>query len=261
MIRTVLALSALGMASACSAQPARTPANDAAEMSSAGAAQPITLMTDDGVKVFGTYYPAAHPRALILLFHQAGSSAGEYATIAPRLVAAGYSALAIDQRSGGSLFGANRTAAAAKNVPEGDASYLAAKPDLQAALDWAATKHLPVAIWGSSYSSSLVFLIAAENPGKVKALLSFSPGEYLGGDHLVRDAATKVAVPVYVTATASERAGAEPIYNAVRANAASRFVIPPHAVHGSSTLIVARNPEGAAANWPAVMAFLKSVLG
>lgn len=49
---------------------------------------------------------------MILLFHQAGSSKAEYATISPRLVAAGYSALAIDQRSGGELFGSNETAAA-----------------------------------------------------------------------------------------------------------------------------------------------------
>ena len=65
------------------------------------AAEPIALTASDGVKVYGSLYRAAKPRALILLFHQAGSSKDEYATIAPRLAQAGYSALAIDQRSGG----------------------------------------------------------------------------------------------------------------------------------------------------------------
>jgi hypothetical protein len=37
-----------------------------------------------------------------------------------------------------------------------------------------------------------------------------------------------------------------------------RFV-PSHGVHGSSTLIAARNPEGAEANWRAVLDFLDRV--
>ena len=75
------------------------------------AAQPVTLKAADGVTVYGTYYPASEPKALILLFHQAGSSSGEYAAIAPRLARAGYSSLAIDQRVGGNLYGPNRTMA------------------------------------------------------------------------------------------------------------------------------------------------------
>ena len=69
------------------------------------------MTTADGVKVAGLYYRVPRPKAVILLFHQAESGKGEYATIAPRLVAAGYSALAIDQRSGGDLFGRDETAA------------------------------------------------------------------------------------------------------------------------------------------------------
>ena len=37
-----------------------------------------------------------------------------------------------------------------------------------------------------------------------------------------------------------------------------RFV-PDHGVHGSSTLIAAKNPEGAQAGWSAVLAFLNRV--
>jgi len=70
-----------------------------------GKAEPVTLQARDGVSVSALLYEATQPKAVILLFHQAGSSKAEYATIAPRLVASGYTALAIDQRSGGSLFG------------------------------------------------------------------------------------------------------------------------------------------------------------
>ena len=66
------------------------------------AATPVTLRARDGVSIAGLVYPATHAKSIVLLFHQANSSKAEYATIAPRLAAAGFSALALDQRSGGS---------------------------------------------------------------------------------------------------------------------------------------------------------------
>lgn len=219
--------------------------------------QPVTLTAADGVTVYGTAYSAADPKAVILLFHQAGSGKGEYATIAPRLVAMGYSVLAIDQRSGGNLFGRNETAAKLGR----EASYLDAKADLQSALDWAVPQGKPVVLWGSSYSSALVFLVAAENPGKVAAVMAFSPGEYLGQPSLVRDAAAKLSVPVFVTSAkdAGEIAAAGAITRAVAASGKVQFVPGIAGVHGSSTLIDARNPRGAAENWQAVSAFLDRV--
>ena len=74
-------------------------------------AEPITLKATDGVAVFGEVWAAPdHPHGekppVIIAFHQAGSNHAEYAPIAPRLVAAGFTVLAIDQRAGGDLFGA-----------------------------------------------------------------------------------------------------------------------------------------------------------
>src|ERR1700719_4925898 len=46
------------------------------------AGQPIMLSARDGVSVSGLAYTAEHPKAIILLFHQAESSKAEYATIA-----------------------------------------------------------------------------------------------------------------------------------------------------------------------------------
>ncbi len=224
----------------------------AAKASSTRAA--VTFSADDGVVIHGIYTPASSAKALILLFHQAGSSKGEYATIAPRLVAEGYASLAIDQRAGGSLFGTNQTAAALN----GDASYLDAKRDLVAALAWAADKHLPVILWGSSYSASLVFLVAADNPGKVAAVMAFSPGEYLGSGSTVRNAAARVYVPIFVTSAqdSGEIAAARSILGAAPSPTKVQFVPTHGGVHGSSTLITARNHAGAAAAWVAVLNFL-----
>src|SRR5947207_2393321 len=75
------------------------------------AAEAVSFAAGDRVAVFADYYPAEREAApIVLLFHQAGSNRGEYATIAPLLVKLGFAALAVDQRSGGTAWGrANET--------------------------------------------------------------------------------------------------------------------------------------------------------
>ncbi len=219
-------------------------------------ASPVTLQAADGVKVYADYYPARRPRALILLFHQAGSGKGEYRDIAPRLVRDGFSALAIDQRSGGPLFGRNATAAEFGR----EASYLDAAKDLDAAIAWARSRKLPIVLWGSSYSAALVFLEAAKQPA-IKAVLAFSPGEYLGNATLVHQAAARLRMPLYVTSAsdAGEVAAARSILSASPSRSKEQFVAR-HGVHGSSTLLADRDPQGAAENWSAAEAFLQRSL-
>jgi alpha-beta hydrolase superfamily lysophospholipase len=217
---------------------------------------PTLLRAADGVAISAAHGVAAEPRALILLFHQAGSGKGEYATIAPRLNAAGYETLAVDQRSGGDMFGRNETVARLGRP----ASYAEAERDLEAAFAWARTRRLPIMVWGSSYSAALVFRVAARHPGEVKAVLAFSPGEYLDAPDAVRKAAARVAAPIYVT-SASARAevdAARAILAASPAKTKTQFV-PGVGIHGSSTLVSARDPEGAAENWRAVLSFLGSL--
>ena len=251
---TLFLAAAMLAASSCQAAPDN---EQAAAPAVQAATEPVTLTAADGVKVYGTWYRAAQPKALILLFHQAGSGSGEYATIAPKLVAQGYSALAIDQRAGDGMFGENRTATELGR----EAGYLDAKPDLEAALAWAKDKKLPVLLWGSSYSAALVFLVATEQPGEVAGVLAFSPGEYLGTEGMVKAAAAKVSVPVFVTSAKDEKeiAAARSIESAAPGASNTLFVPQKGGVHGSSTLIPARNAAGAEENWNAVLAFLRRV--
>ncbi|HEV2489788.1 MAG TPA: alpha/beta fold hydrolase [Candidatus Acidoferrales bacterium] len=224
------------------------------------AQEPVTLTASDGVKVFGAYYPAkAESAPIILLFHQAHSNHWEYAPIAPRLVSAGFSCLAIDQRAGGEMWGhANETVAHVGH----SANYLDALSDLQAALAWARQQNpsRKIIVWGSSYSSSLVFLLAAKHPGEIAGVLSFSPGEYFSDKHMIRDAAAKLNIPVYVTSAKDyeEEEAARSILDFVADTKDKVQFLPRIAgVHGSSTLRDDRNPRGAAENWSAVLDFLK----
>ncbi len=222
------------------------------------ATQDLTLKADDGVTVYGKLYSADHPKAIILLFHQAGSNSAEYAPIAPKLVEMGFSALAIDQRSGGNMFDyVNQTA---KHLGRA-ATYLEAQKDLEAAFAYAKGQHLPIVLWGSSYSSSLIFLLAAKHPGEVKALLSFSPGEYLGSPDMVKNAAAQDNLPIFVTQAKDQEEidKAKTIFSASPAAFKVQFVPTVAGVHGSSTLRADRNAQGAAENWQAVTAFLNKV--
>lgn len=241
------------LALAACQQPPSTPMPEQPAMM---AVTPVNFMADDGLTVSGRYYRADAPKALILLFHQANSSKDEYATIAPKLAELGYSALAVDQRSGGTMFGPNLTAARMTTpVVYGDALH-----DLDAALTWGRTMQLPVIVWGSSYSSALVFQLAAKHPGEITAVLAFSPGEYIGPGEPVATAAARTKVPVFVAVSGdpSELASARPIFAQV-ASTNKTFYAPKNGVHGSSTLNDARNPKGAKANWAAVEKFLASV--
>jgi len=220
------------------------------------AGQAVTLRARDGVSISGLTYTADHPKAIVLLFHQAESSKAEYATIAPRLVAAGFTALAIDQRSGGDWYGPNETASRLGK----SASYEQAKPDLEAALDWATAKHLPVVLWGSSYSASLVFEVAAEHPQEVSAVMAFSPGEYFDDTKAVARAAGQVHAPIYVTSSseADEVSEAKAILAASPARSKTQYV-PQFGVHGASTLMEAQDPKGVAENWKHALAFLNAL--
>jgi dienelactone hydrolase len=213
------------------------------------AQQDLQLQAADGVQVFGTLYEASKDKPIILLFHQADSNRAEYAEIAPELVALGFNALAIDQRSGGRLYGAtNQT----KENFEGVAGYLESLPDLEAALTWANTEgYKTILVWGSSYSAALVFLLAANHP-EVDGILSFSPGEYLGNTHTVQDAAAGVTVPVFITSSKFEAEEAKTILDVVVSKDKVQFISEGFGQHGSAALLSKDKDE----YWTAVKAFL-----
>lgn len=198
--------------------------------------------TAGGIRVRADVYDAKDPSAtLVLLFHQAGWSRGEYREIAPKLVSLGYRVMAVDQRSGGQVNGVrNETAARAskKRLPTG---YLDAYSDLEAALRYAKAqwKAARVVVWGSSYSASLVFRLAAEHPSDVSAVMAFAPGEYFKraeGPTYVEGLAEKVSQPLFVTSSKHEREQVMPIFDASPSKKKILFTPASKGQHGSRAL-------------------------
>jgi dienelactone hydrolase len=219
----------------------------------------VSFKAADGGTVYADATSAeATARGTILLFHQAGSNRAEYLPIAPRLVALGYNVLAVDQRSGGDMWNHENQTQAARGR---GTDFLDVLPDLDGALAYAQATWtgVPVIAWGSSYSASLVFFLAAKHPDAIAAVLSFSPGEYFP-ETSVRDQAARTHCPVFITSASSsgEVAAGKHLLEAVPDEHKVQYV-PQHGVHGSSTLRTDANPAGAAAAWTAVTEFLAAL--
>ena len=222
----------------------------------AGALETVQFPSADGLQVTADVYPPeTTPRTALLLFHMAGSSRGEYRDIAPRLARLGYVAVAIDLRSGGSFAGVvNETAAAAGADP----GYEATIPDIEAALGWA-RDNLGVeriGVVGSSYSASLVLVLAGRDPKFTDAAMAFSPGEYFADRRFVRDAATGVTVPVFITGAKKETGNWQPIFKAIPGPGKVGFKPPVAGRHGASALAA----DKSGAYWKALDAFLARYL-
>ena len=224
----------------------------------ARAEEQVSLLAADGVAVYGAAWRAKAGAPWILAFHQASSSHREYEPLAPIFVQAGYSVLAIDQRSGGNLYGANKTVEALG----ASGTYESAMADLEAALAWAKQQAggAPIIVMGSSYSAALVFLLAANHPDEVRGVLSFSPGEYLGDRKAVHNAGGKVTVPVYMTEGAGEERDVTSIFDAVASTQKVHYQPGRYGIHGASTLRADKNSAGAQKNLNQVLAFLRTFL-
>jgi dienelactone hydrolase len=232
-----------------------------ASMASSG--ETVTFPSEDGLLITADVHaPYKNGEApVIVLFHQAGWSRGEYTEIAPWLNTLGYNCMAVDQRSGEIVGGIeNETAlrAARENRPTG---YIEALPDIKAALAWA-RRHYGndgVIAWGSSYSAALVLQLAGHSPGLVDGVLAFSPGEYFerAGKTAtwVQESAQHITVPVFIASSRNEADEWAAIFAAIESGNKAAFIPATDGRHGSRALWKRYPDSGAYRN--AVQAFLE----
>ena len=174
----------------------------------------VTFPSLDSVTITADHYHTNNANPVIVLCHQAGWSRGEYIDIAPKLNDMGYNVLAIDQRSGQTINGVeNKTIGSAVTIGK-TTRFIDAKPDIDAAVDWAKNKYnRNVILWGSSYSACLALMIAAER-NDIEKVLAFSPGEYLPGIS-VQGSISGIKAPVFLTSSKQERIQVEKLFDAI----------------------------------------------
>ncbi len=220
--------------------------------------QPVTFKSRDGLLVSGNLYEIDKAKPVILLCHQAGWNKFEYADIAPKLNELGYNCLAMDQRSGGELADhANETATRAMDNGQRP-TFVDAEQDIEAALAYLANRYgQKVILWGSSYSSGLA-LFQAKNE-HVRAVLSFSPGDYYGDDKpSLSTVVPEIKKPVFITSSRKEGDGLKDLLTDVTwGKDKIHFVPESEGFHGSRALW--EGQEGAEEYWKAVVSFLSKI--
>jgi dienelactone hydrolase len=203
----------------------------------------ITFPSMDGLEITAdTYITNDQNAPLIILFHQAGWSRGEYLEIAPKLNKLGFNCIAIDQRSGKTINGIDNETASRASKAEKQIRYIDALPDIEAALHYARSQFSDSKIiaWGSSYSAALVLQLAGSQPDLVDGVLSFAPGEYFAkhgkSKSWIKDSAININIPVFITSARNEKNSWSAIYSAIKSEQKTSFVPDTKGNHGSRAL-------------------------
>ena len=151
----------------------------------------------DNLEVTADLYEMDESNPFVLLFHQIGSSRGEFHEIAGRVTKFGYNCLAVDLRYGEEeKYVRNETAQRAKELSLAR-SMIDCRKDIEAAIEYAFTKSgKKVVLLGSSFSASLCLVIGKDNPN-VQAVIAFSPGEFFQNDINVYEMLTDYPKPIF----------------------------------------------------------------
>ena len=207
------------------------------------AQEKFTFKSADGLEITADkYFSNTETAPLIILFHQAGWSRGEYKEIAPKLNKMGFNCLAIDQRSGEAINDVeNETYKRAVENKLGT-TYVDAEIDMIAAIEFSKNnyeKASQLIIWGSSYSAGLVLKIAGERDD-IDAVLAFSPAEYykkMGKPaDWIEQSAKKIEIPVFITSAKMEKKNWWKISEAIPSEQKAYFLPTKLGKHGSRAL-------------------------
>ncbi|MFC2081379.1 alpha/beta hydrolase [Bacteroidota bacterium] len=201
-----------------------------------GTKEKVTFSSDDGIEITADKYQVNAEYPYILLFHQAGSSRGEFNDIAERFQKLRYNCLAVDLRSGdNSNFVKNETAQKA-NEQNTQVKFLDASKDIRASIDYVyGLNPKEVILLGSSYSASLVILEGKEHP-YVKGVIAFSPGEYFGDDLRMEEAIDTFPKPLFVAVTQREEPYVKQMLSNVPQDGYTLFLPEKPGMHGARAL-------------------------
>jgi dienelactone hydrolase len=201
-----------------------------------GTKEKVGFPSEDGLEITADKYLIAEEYPYILLFHQAGSSRGEFRDIAEKFLKLRYNCLAVDLRSGDNAnFINNETASRARSAGK-SVNFLDASEDMKAAIDYGYDLNSKkVILLGSSYSASLALLEGLYNP-KVGAVIAFSPGEYFGKDLRLEDSLKTCSKPLFVAVTKREQPYVKQMLKAFSEDDYTLFQPDTLGVHGARAL-------------------------
>jgi len=222
-----------------------------------GQKEKVTFESADGIQITADHYLINQEYPYIVLFHQSGSSRGEFNEIAEKLMMLRYNCLAVDLRSGdNSNFVKNETATRARESSR-PTRFLDTRQDIQAAIEYAfGLNPKEIILFGSSYSASLIILEGEQNP-HVRAMISFSPGEYFGDDLRMEASLDSISKPLFIAATQHEFSYVKQMMNQLPDDSYTLFQPEGKGVHGARALWEDNNSKDE--YWLALLLFINNL--
>ena len=164
----------------------------------------VRFAASDGLLVTADEYIVNPGNPYVLLFHEQGSSRGEFTTIARRLCKLDFNCLAVDLRNGGSdNYVSNETAKKFRGTNL-DAGLSGIEKDVLAAIQYAEEQSgQPVVLFGSGANGSMSLQMALSN-SNVRAVVALSPGEYFLPEIKIQDAISDLKKPVFIACSKAE---------------------------------------------------------
>lgn len=217
----------------------------------------VEFHSADSLLITADLYLSRPEDPYILFFHMENSSRGEYDSIAERFVKMRYNCLAVDLRLGGSFgYVNNRTAPRAREMRVSTKQGI--EKDIKASISFIeAMSDEKVILLGSSLSATLALKAAAEDQ-RVKAVMAFSPGEFLQPQNTLRKILKKLTIPAYIACNQVEYPYLLQAVEGVEGSFLTLFE-PPQDTRERGSGMLRRNNPTYDEYWFSVLIFIKSL--
>ena len=219
----------------------------------------VTFPASDSLDITADEYIIGKDKPYILLFHEQGSSRGEFNTIARRLCNLDYNCLAVDLRNGGNYdYVSNETARRLRSL-QLETGLKGIERDALAAIGYASEKSgLPVVLLGSGANGSLSLKIALSNQD-VKAVIALSPGEYFMPGTKIQDLISPLKKPVFITSSKIEFPYVRELASGIEKDYVTLFE-PKQGAGDRGTRSFSADYEYNSEYWMALMLFFKDLM-
>lgn len=218
----------------------------------------VTYYSYDSLLINADEYFVSDSLPYILLFHEQGSSRGEFYDLARRFQKMNYNCLAIDVRNGGNsnVIG-NETARRCRQ--EGlNRGVNAIEEDIKVSIEYAFNKSgLKVVLLGAGANGALVLKAAKENE-HVRAAIALSPGEYFQAFFSIQETIAGIQKPILITSSIDEYPYIEKIVSQVDERYKTVLAPEQHqGLHGTEALLTENANYGE--YWLALLLFFKDL--
>jgi hypothetical protein len=218
----------------------------------------VNFYSSDSLLITADEYVISDTLPYLVLFHEQGSSRGEFSEIIDRFQKMNFNCLATDIRNGGnSNYIPNQTARRSR-IESRSRSVDAVSSDIEAAIAYATEKSSQnVILLGAGANGSLVLKAAMEQE-QVKAAVALSPGEFFLPVFSTEESISGIRKPLLITSSRMEHPYMVQLLSNVEEEYKTIFVPETSDGERGSAALLPENPSYSE-YWLAILLFFKEL--